>query len=111
MSDKVWLQSYLKEQNELYLTKKNYLKSILERAGYSVSNSEGTFFLTANFENLAGDISDILYAKQLTEMNKIATIPISSFYKQPPKSLPWIRFAFCKKEETLKSVAELLLNS
>lgn len=111
MSDKVWLQSYLKEQNELYLTKRNYLKSILERAGYSVSNSEGTFFLTANFENLAGDISDILYAKQLTEMHKIATIPISSFYKQPPKSLPWIRFAFCKKEETLKSVAELLLNS
>ena len=68
------------------------------------------FFLTANFENLAGDISDLSYAKQLVEMNKIATIPLSSFYKVPPKSLPWVRFAFCKKEETLKSVAELLLN-
>jgi aspartate/methionine/tyrosine aminotransferase len=111
MSDKSWLENYLKEQNQSYIGKRNYLKSILERAGYSVSNPEGTFFITANYEHLAGDISDFLFAKQLIETHKIATIPISSFYKQPPKSLPWIRFAFCKKEETLKSVADLLLNS
>lgn len=110
MSDHTWLLSYLKEQKESYLKKRNYLKSILERAGYSVSNTQGTFFITANYENLAGDISDLTYAKQLMETNRIATIPLSSFYKQPPKSLPWLRFAFCKKDETLRAVADLLLN-
>lgn len=111
MSDKKWFNNYLTNQNENYLIKRNKLKSILTRAGYFVSNSEGTFFLTANYEGLAGDMSDIFYAKQLIETHKIATIPISSFYTQAPKSLPWIRFAFCKKDETLNSVEDLLLNS
>lgn len=111
MSDKTWLNKYLNDQKVNYLAKRNYLKSILERAGYIVSNSSGTFFLTANYEKLAGDISDVLYAKQLVETHRITTIPLSSFYKQAPKSLPWIRFAFCKKDETLNAVADLLLNS
>ncbi|MGY3803276.1 aminotransferase class I/II-fold pyridoxal phosphate-dependent enzyme [Pigmentibacter ruber] len=110
MSDHKWLYTYLKEQKEQYFIKRNFLKSILERAGYIVSNTQGTFFITANYANLAGDISDLTYAKQLMETNRIATIPLSSFYKQPPKSLPWIRFAFCKKEETLRAVADLFLN-
>jgi len=111
MSNKDWLINYLKTQRESYQTKRNFLKSILERAGYSVSNSEGTFFLAANYKDLAGDMSDTLYTKQLIETYKIATIPLSSFYKKAPKSLPWIRFAFCKKDETLKHVADLLLNT
>ncbi|APJ02602.1 aminotransferase class I/II-fold pyridoxal phosphate-dependent enzyme [Silvanigrella aquatica] len=111
MENKEWFQNYLLSQNESYLKKRNFLKSILERAGFLVHNSEGTFFLTASYENLAGDISDIIYTKQLVETYKVTTIPLSAFYKQAPKSLPWIRFAFCKKEETLQSVADLLLNS
>ena len=109
MKDEKWLTSYLKSQQESYLHKRNTLTSILERAGYYISLCEGTFFLMANYEKLAGDISDILYSRQLVETHHIATIPISPFYKQAPKSLPWIRFAFCKKEETLNQVADLLL--
>lgn len=109
MKDDSWFSNYLKEQQENYLQKRNKLTSILERAGYLVGPCEGTFFLMANYEKLAGDISDIIYAKQLIETHHIATIPISPFYKQAPKSLPWVRFAFCKKEETLNQVSELLL--
>ncbi|KAB8030752.1 aminotransferase class I/II-fold pyridoxal phosphate-dependent enzyme [Fluviispira multicolorata] len=111
MSDKNWLESYLNEQKKSYAAKRNYLKSVLERAGYQLSKCEGTFFITANFEGLAGDMSDVLYARQLVETHRVATIPVSVFYKHPPKSLPWIRFAFCKKDETLHTVADLLLNS
>lgn len=111
MEEDEWLQEYLKSQKNLYTEKKEYLKSILERAGYTVSPCQGTFFLTANYEALAGDISDMIYARNLIETRRIATIPLSAFYKQPPKSLPWIRFAFCKKAETLDVVADLLLNS
>lgn len=110
MSDHQWLYAYLQEQQNSYLNKRNFLKTVLERAGYTVSNTQGTFFITANYENLAGDISDVTYAKQLMETNRVATIPLSSFYKTPPKSLPWVRFAFCKKDETLRAVADLLLN-
>lgn len=111
MEDQAWFSEYLKSQKELYTEKRNYLKSVLERAGYFVGTSGGTFFLTANYEPLAGDISDVIYARNLIETKRIATIPLSSFYSQPPKSLPWVRFAFCKKEETLNTVADLLLNT
>ncbi|WP_186646603.1 aminotransferase class I/II-fold pyridoxal phosphate-dependent enzyme [Fluviispira vulneris] len=111
MSDKKWFENYLSEQKKSYEIKRNYLKSVLERAGYHTSSCEGTFFLTANFEGLAGDMSDVLYARQLVETHRVTTIPVSVFYKQPPKSLPWVRFAFCKKDETLHTVADLLLNS
>lgn len=111
LADKDWLEKYLLEQRKSYQKKRDFLKSILERAGFLVHNCAGTFFLTANFEPLAGDMNAFLYAKQLVETHRIATIPISSFYKTPPKSLPWIRFAFCKKEDTLNKAAELLLNS
>lgn len=111
MEDESWFSEYLKSQNETYTEKRNYLKSILERAGYGLSPCDGTFFLTANYQALAGDLADMTYAKNLVETRRIATIPLSAFYKQPPKSLPWVRFAFCKKAETLDAVADLLLNS
>jgi methionine aminotransferase len=111
MSQQDWFQEYLTKQKNEYHAKRNYFKSILERAGYFVGPCQGTFFLTANYEPLAGDMNDILYTRQLMETHKIATIPLSSFYQKVPKSLPWIRFAFCKKEETLKNAADLLLHS
>jgi aspartate/methionine/tyrosine aminotransferase len=109
MSHESWFEKYLLSQKQTYLEKRNFLSETLERAGFNVAPCEGTFFLMANFEKLAGDISDIMYAKQLIETNHIATIPISPFYKNPPKSLPWLRFAFCKKNETLKLVSDFLL--
>jgi methionine aminotransferase len=109
MGEETWLESYLISQQENYKKKRDLLAHILERAGFYVAPCEGTFFLMANYEKLAGDISDIIYSKQLIETQHIATIPISPFYKQAPKSLPWVRFAFCKKEETLQKVSEYLL--
>ena len=109
MEEESWFHEYLKSQQLSYLSKRNTLTKILERAGYFIAPCEGTFFLMANYEKLAGDISDVLYAKQIIETQHIVTIPISPFYKQPPKSLPWLRFAFCKKEETLQQVSDLLL--
>lgn len=111
MADDTWLQNYLVSQRATYESKRDYLKATLERAGFSVQQSMGTYFLMANFEALAGDISDVAYAKQLIETHSVAAIPISVFYQKPPKSLPWLRFAFCKTQATLEKAADLLLRS
>jgi len=111
MEDETWLDTYLQTQKDDYTEKRNYLKLILERAGYLVSPPQGTFFLTANYEPLAGDILDTIYARNLIETRRIATIPLSPFYVEPPKILSWVRFAFCKKKETLDAVADLFLNT
>lgn len=109
MAKQDWLHSYLSEQKIIYEKKRNFLKSALERAGYQTSTTEGSFFITANYENLFGDIHGEICAKQMIELYHIATIPLSSFYQTPPKSLPWLRFAFCKRDETLQAAADLLL--
>lgn len=111
MSNQDWLTQYLADSRASYQSKRDFLKATLERAGYTVQQAQGSYFLMANYEALAGDISDVFYAKQLIETHSVAAIPPSVFYAKAPKSLPWLRFAFCKSQETLERAAQLLLQS
>lgn len=111
LSDKAWLSQYLKELKSEYLEKRNFLTNSLERAGFTVSPCQGAYFLMANYEKLGGGIQDVAFAKQLIESRSVAAIPPSVFYVAPPKNLPWLRFAFCKKKETLEKASQLLLES
>ena len=68
----------------------------------------GTYFLMAGYADLFGDRSDVEVAGELIESRGVAAIPPSVFYLRPPGPLPWLRFAFCKRDETLQRAAELL---
>lgn len=111
LKDKTWIDSYLKALKAEYREKRDFLKTALERTGFVVPPCHGAYFLMASFEKLAGDLKDVTFAKQLIETRQVAAIPPSAFYVTPPKSLPWLRFAFCKKKETLEKAASLLLNT
>jgi len=111
MEDEVWFARYLTEFRASFQAKRDFLQATLQRAGFEVQPSQGTYFLTANFCALAGDISDVAFAKQLIETHSVAAIPPSVFYARVPRSLPWLRFAFCKSEETLRRAADMLLRS
>lgn len=101
LADETWLSKYLLEQKTEYLEKRDILKSILEQKGFLVPTCYGTFFLCGNFKNLATHNDSIRFAKEFVEFNHIATIPLASFYKNQNIDMPWVRFAFCKKNETL----------
>lgn len=109
MANETWLDCYLSDFRKIYAEKRDFLKATLERAGFFVHPCTGTYFLMANFESLAGDVSDVVFAKQLIETHSVAAIPPSVFYLTPPRSLPWLRFAFCKSDETLRRAHDLLL--
>lgn len=111
MADEAWFKTYLESVKADYLAKRDFLKATLERAGFTVQPSSGSYFLMANFEKLAGDVTDVSYAKQLIETHSVAAIPPSVFYVKAPKSLPWLRFAFCKTQATLERARQLLLQS
>ena len=83
--------------------------------------SEGVFRVQATMGGLASplspgmafttgsaDVTDVAYARELIETRKVAAIPPSVFYARPPGALPWLRFAFCKRDETLTRAAALL---
>jgi aspartate/methionine/tyrosine aminotransferase len=61
----------------------------------------------ARFDALSA-LDDVGFARELIETRGVAAIPPSVFYARPPGPLPWLRFAFCKRDETLRHAAAQL---
>lgn len=108
LEDDAWLGAYLADLSRRYQAKRDLLSRALEQAGFEVPRVLGTYFVMARFGGLPGGPSDVEFARQLIETRGVAAIPPSVFYARPPGRLPWLRFAFCKRDETLERAATLL---
>ncbi len=93
-----------------YTTRRDYLVSALESAGFTVNAPQGTYFILAGFQELfSGD--DREFAYWLTEKHGVVALPPSSFYHSDvEEGRRLTRFAFCKRMETLELAAERLGN-
>jgi methionine aminotransferase len=47
------------------------------------------------------------YARWLTCERGVASIPVSVFYRDPPRA-QWLRFCFAKDADTLRAAADIL---
>ena len=108
LEDERWMAGYVAELRASYQAKRDFLRAALERAGFDVPAVRGTYFLMASFARLAPGLTDLEMTRRLVEERGVAAIPPSVFYARPPGPLPWLRFAFCKKDETLALAAERL---
>lgn len=112
MADKAWIAGYLAGLPETYGAKQNYLAASLSKSGFRVQRAEGSYFLMASYEtHVKGTaVRDVDFVKTLISGARVAAIPPSVFYygSQAPRRLNWLRFAFCKTDETLKTAAERL---
>jgi len=71
----------------------------LTTAGWRTMPCEGTYFVTADIRPLS-NATDIDFARALTIDHGVTTIPLSVFYgRDAPQH--FVRFAFCKKQETI----------
>ena len=68
--------------------------------------SKGSYFQNFTFDHLTNE-SDADFSLRLVEEAKVATIPISAFYRDGTDNKV-LRFCFAKKEETLEEAAGLL---
>ena len=68
---------------------------------------EGSYFQLAEYSRIS-DEPDIEFAKRVTREFGVAAIPISVFYKDPPKDQRILRFCFAKEGETLDNAMEKL---
>jgi aminotransferase len=55
-----------------------------------------------------GFANDIEFTKYLVKEIGVAAVPGSSFYRDPKEGARQVRFAFCKKDETLDEAADRL---
>ena len=92
-----------------YRARRSILCDSLTEAGFTFTQPEGAYYVLADFSGLS-DKDDVTFAKWLIEEIGVATVPGSSFYSPANKDMgrSLVRFAFCKKYDTLKRAAELL---
>jgi N-succinyldiaminopimelate aminotransferase len=92
-----------------YQAKRDFLAGALARAGFRVSQPQGTYFIMADFSGLGFD-DDVEFCRWLTAEVGVAAIPPSALCTPAGKPLvrAWARFAFCKKMETLEAAARRL---
>ncbi len=101
-------EPYFERFVEEYRDRRDFLVEVLQDVGFQVSIPTGTYFVLVGFKGLF-DGSDVEFAKTLIETHGVAAIPPSFFYREhPEEGRRLLRFAFCKKKETLERAAERL---
>ncbi len=101
-------ESYYKSLAEEYLERRDLMLGILEQAGFRCYKPYGAYYIMTDVSGFGWDGDDVQIAKRLTKDPGIATVPGSSFYSRPELGRTKLRFAFCKKLETLRAAADRL---
>lgn len=106
------LTDYLKEKEHyLYLAdffqaKRDLFLNAIKDSNFSFKPSSGTYFQLLDFSKISEE-NDIELAKKWTRIQKLASIPVSPFYKERTDNKV-LRFCFAKSDETLLKGAEVL---
>lgn len=90
-----------------YKARFNLLAPVLREVGFQFANPEGAYYLFADFSKISKK-GDVEFAKWMIEAVGVATVPGSSFYDKKKDGRKFVRFAFCKKFETMKRAADRL---
>jgi N-succinyldiaminopimelate aminotransferase len=83
-----------------YRARRDRLCEGLAAAGFGVLVPAGTYFVLADVRPLGFD-DGAAFCRMLPEKHGVAAIPASAFYAHPAEGRHLVRFAFCKKDETL----------
>ena len=94
------------ELSGFYIKKRNLFNKLLRKTRFDFIPSQGTYFQLADYSALS-DEPDTRFAERLTKEHKVAVIPVSVFYQEPPDQRI-VRFCFAKHDETLKKAARRL---
>lgn len=95
-----------------YRQRRDVLYAGLCDAGFKCSPPAGAYYIMADFSDLSGR-GDVDFAKWLarggnSDGNGVASVPGSSFYHDHALGRRLVRFAFCKRLETLRAAASRL---
>lgn len=99
--------SYYTELSSHYKTRRDLLVSILTESGFAPMVPEGAYYIMADISAF-GFPNDREFARHMVENIGVSCVPGSSFCETPGLGDQWVRFCFCKKEETLLAAKERL---
>jgi aminotransferase len=84
-----------------YQARRDLLCSALLDIGFDLEPPNGAYYVMADFSAF-GATDDVEFARYLVREIGVATVPGSSFFRDKERGRQFIRFCFCKKDETLQ---------
>ncbi|MBL1087489.1 pyridoxal phosphate-dependent aminotransferase [Streptomyces actinomycinicus] len=99
--------SYFEEFRRGMLARRDILAEGLRAAGFEVFEPAGTYFITTDIRPL-GEKDGFAFCRALPERAGVVAIPNAVFYDDREAGAPFVRFAFCKREEVLREAAQRL---
>jgi len=92
---------------EGYRVRRDHLLPALETAGFHCYRPRGAYYVMTDIRAF-GFANDAEFVRHLVQKVGVAAVPGSSFYRDPRDGAQQVRFAFCKKPETLDKAAQRL---
>ena len=106
LADFLKLPEYYEQLSDFYQRKRDRFNEALSSSRFSLKPSKGSFFQIASYERIT-DEYDYDLAIRLTKEIKVASVPVSVFYKEK-RDDKLLRFCFAKDDDILDKAAELL---
>ena len=100
-------EEYYRNIAREYAERRSMMLPILHDAGFAAFEPCGAYYVMADVSPL-GFPDDVTAARHLVDEVGVAAVPGSSFYSQPALGSHLLRFAFCKRLETLEAAGERL---
>lgn len=106
------LAEYLKTEDhyinlgKFYQRKRDFFLERIKGSSFEPLKTSGSYFQNLSYENISLQ-PDVAMAEELTKKFKVASIPVSVFYKDNTDN-HILRFCFAKKDETLAQACEIL---
>ncbi len=99
--------AYYEQMRADYDRRRRLLVEALEALGFEVWRPQGAYYVMTDFRAFGAE-DDVSFAMRLVREIGVAVVPGSSFYAHPERGRTQVRFAFCKREETLREAVARL---
>jgi len=100
-------ESYYQNLAEGYRQRRDRLIPALTEAGFLCFVPRGAYYVMTDIRRFAF-ADDLAFTQHLVREIGVAAVPGSSFYRNPIDGAQQVRFAFCKRDETLDEAARRL---
>lgn len=99
--------SYYEQLAANYAKRRDRLMPALEQAGFRCFRPRGAYYVMTDIGGFRAR-NDVAFTKYLVKEVGVAAVPGSSFYNDPRDGAKQVRFAFCKRDQTLDEAAARL---
>jgi aminotransferase len=92
--------AYYRDLAAHYQDRRDRVMGMLQRAGFACVKPRGAYYVMTDISRFGFD-DDVAFTRYLVQEIGVAAVPGSSFYSEAARGRRWIRFCFCKRNETL----------